>query len=305
MDIRQFTHFVGVANHGSFSNAARALNISQPALTRSVHLLEDALGVQLFDRTPRGVELTRHGDTFYRHANLIINSVNAAKHEILANREGGWGEVRVGIANMFSNFLVDVALSNAARANDAFCASVRVGLFEDLAAQLREGIIDVIVTTRDDSSDYRHIDFETLCEISSVLVAGADSEIGQRHSVGIDDLVDQPWAVLNHPLMESFLASFFARSGLSAPASRVRTSSLNMLRSLIRNQYFIGFLPAHWVADDVDQGRLTTIAVPGMPLRSTAGIATRKETLLNRSADLLIAELRKAAASRMADGGHG
>lgn len=297
MDIRQLKHFVGVATHGNFTRAAGDLNISQPALTRSVRLLEDSLGVALFVRTPQGVELTQHGDTFFRHAKLIINSIHTAQKEIHATKDGGWAEVRVGIASMFSNFLVPEAITKATLDNPNFSASVKVGLFEDMARHLSEGKIDLIVTTRDDTSDHREINFEALCDVSSVLVVGSTNPLAQQAEVELVDLVKENWVVLNHPLMESFLSVFFAQSGLSAPASKVRTSSLNMLRSMIRHQQFIGFLPSHWIKEELDTGILNIIDVAGMPLKGTAGIATRRSALLNKNAKLLIEELKTAALS--------
>ncbi len=295
MDVRQLSHFVGVANHGSFTKAAAGLNISQPALTRSVRLLEDELGVSLLLRTPQGVELTQHGDSFFRHASLILNSVKNAKAEIEFGKEGGWGEVRVGIATLFSNFLVQDAISSAARAEARFSASISVGLFEDLVDQLREGLIDVIVTLRSDDTDHGTIRFENLVEVSTVLVAGAQSELGRRKHVKVEELIKQPWVVLKHPLMDSFFGLFFGQAGLSAPASRVRTSSLDMLRSLVRTQHFVGFLPTHWVQDDLDSGTLAIIDVAGMPRRSMACVATRDLRVLNKSSELFIEELRNAA----------
>lgn len=295
MDIRQLSHFIGVANYGGFTKAARGLNISQPALTRSVHMLEDALGVALFERTPRGVEMTEHGITLYRHATLIINSLRTATREIHATKDGGWGEVRIGIASLFSNFLVHDAVTQAAKSNPHFLASIKVGLFEDLARQLKEGLIDLIVTTKVDTSDYRHIQFEPLCEVSTVLVAGSENRLGKKGTVQRNELVEEPWVVLNHPLMDSFMGSFFAQSGLEAPASKVRTSSLNMLRSLIRNQFFIGFLPLHWVREDLKAGTLKLIDVDGMPYKTVAGVAMRKSAVLNRNAELLVTQLQQAA----------
>ena len=54
-DIWRFQHFLGVVDAGSFHGAARAMNISQPALTKSIRLLEEAFGTELFLRLPRGV----------------------------------------------------------------------------------------------------------------------------------------------------------------------------------------------------------------------------------------------------------
>jgi len=68
MDLRQLVYFLKVAQRKNISTAAAELNITQPTLTKSIKLLEDQLGVKLFDRLPRGVALTLYGATLLRHA---------------------------------------------------------------------------------------------------------------------------------------------------------------------------------------------------------------------------------------------
>lgn len=295
MDIRQLNHFVGVATHGSFSNAARRMHISQPALTRSVQLLEGLLQVKLFDRTPQGIELTEEGHTLFRHASLILNSVQSAQDEISASKDGGYGEVRVGLASLFSNFLVDTAVTNTSLSNDRFTASLRVGLYEDMSALLQEGLLDIVISTNTETDQNQDINFEDLCEISAVVVAGAENPLSKKKNVSLEELQQESWITLNQPHMKAFLTSFFAQSGLMAPQSAVRTSSLEMLRSLIRQQHFVGFLPTHWISEDLKLGRLAILNAPGTPITRTAGIVTRKTTILNKGGQLLINELKKAA----------
>src|ERR1700756_2740566 len=62
MDIRRLQSFLRIADEGSMSRAARVLGVAQPALSRQMRLLEEALGVTLFTRTPRGMELTEAGE---------------------------------------------------------------------------------------------------------------------------------------------------------------------------------------------------------------------------------------------------
>ncbi len=295
MDIRQLTHFVGVATHGSFSNAARKMHISQPALTRSVQLLEGILEVNLFDRTYQGIELTNDGHTLFRHASLIINSLQNAKSEIAASKDGGFGEVRLGIASLFTNFLVDEAVSRVAKANDNFAASIRVGLYEDMASMLDEGLLDLVISSNTEVEQNSDVDFEVLCDISAVLVGGTKNPLTQKQSLDLGELQGEPWVTLYQPHMEAFLTSFFAQGGLTAPRCKVRTSSLEMLRSLIRKQHFIGFLPSHWVAADIKAGILSVIQAPGTPITRKAGIVTRKTSILNRSAQTLVEEMRLIA----------
>lgn len=80
--LEDYTRFLTVAEHRSISHAAVLLNISQPALSRTIRLLEDRFGAALFDRTPQGVELTEAGKTLFLYANRAVRAVQSAREEI-------------------------------------------------------------------------------------------------------------------------------------------------------------------------------------------------------------------------------
>ena len=80
----QVEYFVAVAEEGSLSRAARRLHVSQPPLTRQMHALEDELGVRLFTRSARGMQLLPAGEELLVHARKVLSAVQTA---IEATRE--------------------------------------------------------------------------------------------------------------------------------------------------------------------------------------------------------------------------
>lgn len=79
MSLEQLESVVAIADEGALVRAARRLHISQPPLTRRVRALEEELGVQLFDRGPRGMTLTPAGQRFVARARAILHSVEDAR----------------------------------------------------------------------------------------------------------------------------------------------------------------------------------------------------------------------------------
>ncbi|KPY14316.1 LysR family transcriptional regulator [Pseudomonas savastanoi] len=102
MELRHLRYFITVAEHLSVSKAARHLHIVQPALSRQIRELEQDLGVDLFRRSSKGVELTPAGEQFIRDARAIMTDLQNARERVARIANGQYGALRIGIAPNYS-----------------------------------------------------------------------------------------------------------------------------------------------------------------------------------------------------------
>lgn len=100
MDIKSLNYFIEIANQKSMRKAAEALYITQPNLTRTVHALEEELGVRLFIRNNQGVRLTLEGENLYYYAESIMNQMNAIGKLKLLNREAMQSSITISAGKM-------------------------------------------------------------------------------------------------------------------------------------------------------------------------------------------------------------
>jgi DNA-binding transcriptional LysR family regulator len=88
MDIRDLRYFLAVAEELNFSRAAARLNISQPPLSQRIQQLEDELGIKLFHRTKRHVQLTEAGTAFAEQARLVLAQLEHAAQVAVGTAKG-------------------------------------------------------------------------------------------------------------------------------------------------------------------------------------------------------------------------
>ena len=106
MDLKQLQYFVACAQTGSFSDAAKVLYSTQPSVSKVVKALEDTLGMQLFERLPRGIRLTVQGQKVYRYACRITNEMNALEN-MAAHGMTKWIRISLNPSSWFANQFVD------------------------------------------------------------------------------------------------------------------------------------------------------------------------------------------------------
>jgi DNA-binding transcriptional LysR family regulator len=142
MELRHLRFVVTLSEELHFGKAAARLNISQPPFSRQIRQLEDELGVQLFRRTRRQVEMTEAGHMFVAHARQILADTEEAKHLMLEARQSATTQLSVGFPRSYAGIIVEIL-----RTFGACYPNVRIALrslsTSDQVRALRSGELQV------------------------------------------------------------------------------------------------------------------------------------------------------------------
>jgi DNA-binding transcriptional LysR family regulator len=169
MNLQQLRYFLGAAEHGSFTAAARSLYIAQPSLSEQVRQLEAELGVDLFARVGRGIVLTEAGRAFRPEAERVLASVEQARDAVRGVRELRGGTLSFGMFGTASGYLIadlvgdfrkrypDVRLRLVGQNSSLVADAVRAGRLE---AAL------VVLPVDDDGLEVRPVHREELIVVS-------------------------------------------------------------------------------------------------------------------------------------------
>ena len=142
---RQLALLVAIADHRSLRRAAQEIAVTQPAATRMLADLEDALGVPLFDRFAWGMQSTPYGDTLIRYARGVLTDLSEARDEIAALASGAKGKLRVGSVTGAVPRLLAPALRAVREGRPGLKVFVLVNTSDVLVSALRQGTLDVAI----------------------------------------------------------------------------------------------------------------------------------------------------------------
>ncbi|PNU03495.1 LysR family transcriptional regulator [Novosphingobium guangzhouense] len=297
MQIRQLRHFLAAVETGSMTLASAAQNITQPTLSRSIHTLEEELGVDLFERGHRGVLPTRYGELLAEHARSIIHGVDQAIEDVGAMRAGGLGHVRLGIGSTATDPRIAQACAQMAVADENITLSLDYDVPETQFARLRRGELDAIIDTLRVDLDSGDLNFRPLTRLDMVLVARRGHPIldlaRKSGPIAARDLAHWPWAIFNQPNAEAFYRGLM---GLAEEEHniRVRSSSPAMLRQLLLNADLVGLMDRTEIADCLADGRLQEIATDMRRVEATLCVVTRRRTYMSGALRVVIQRLHDA-----------
>jgi DNA-binding transcriptional LysR family regulator len=273
MQSRLLHHFLIVCERRNITAAAEFLHITQPALTRSIHKLEEIVGAKLFERLPTGVALTSQGEILARRAKLMELEYRHALSEIRTLEHGLAGTLRIGAGPVwFSNILPPVV---AAFHKQFPKIRLRLtgGVINTLIDGLLAGEIDLMCGTLDFRAQ-AEIAKEPLLRIRHAVVARKGHPLARQGVVAARELSLYPWLVLaDDQIGVGRIGAYFAANALAPPVIAIETNSYATFKVLLQGD-FLAHFPEQMLADAQKFG-LTRIAHAGTFWDSEAGIAHR------------------------------
>ncbi|WP_369204878.1 LysR substrate-binding domain-containing protein [Streptomyces sp. PU-14G] len=292
----KFRHLLlvdALVRQGTVVGAAAELHVTQPAATRSLHELEDILGVPLFERGPRGVTATVFGQAFTQHARAVLAQLNQAGRHVVELAEADRGTAVVGTHLAGSNVLLPRAIAALKREHPYLTVVVREATPEALLLDLEAGRVDMIVGRLTAPSGEGMLR-RTLYDESVELVVGASHALAARAEVTLTELLDHPWIVPGpQTVLRREVEELFARSGLGLPHNRVETTSFLTVRQLLLETDVVAVLPGLIVRDDT---RLARLPVRLEQVGHSVGLTVSATRTLSPSAQALIRSLEETAA---------
>ncbi len=274
------------------AKAAIELGVTQSAISQVIARLEADLGVQLFDRSQRGVTPTVYGEALIRRGRAALDEVRTGLQEIAFLKSEGMGLIRIGCPETLAASVLPLAIETFTKRFPAVTIEVETFTGAEAADKLSDRSIDLVLA-RDGpglavlsaSSDFQ---VTRLFEDKLRIVVGAHSRWAMLAEPRLNDLADAPWIILPYGWGEGVLPDAFAAEGLPAPHAVLKTFSIHLRLHLVATGQYVTALPhsvfrLHGERFDLKE---LPIELPALPYG--VALVTLKNRTLTRSVDQFI-----------------
>ncbi|HSV55181.1 MAG TPA: LysR substrate-binding domain-containing protein [Burkholderiaceae bacterium] len=251
----------------NLGRAAAAMNISQPAATKLLLQLEDAMGERLFERSARGMEPTSHGEVLIRYAKRVLTDFGSAREEMQALRSGLHGALRIGCVPGAVTELLAPALLEYRHRHPHVAVSVMVETSDVMLAQLVRGDVDLILGRLTEGHSADELSCIPLLNESLVVVVRAGHPVFALAAPTLQDLSAYAWILQppGAPQRMRFEASL-REAGIAARLSIVETASAIVTTALLEISDMAAVMPASLAAHYTRLGVLSVVPL-NLPVR--------------------------------------
>lgn len=227
----------------SISKVAEALCVSQPAVSKTLHELEEGLGIQLFERKHRTLVPTPFGACLIGYAGTILEELENAGHAMAQLIDRDLQIVRAGILPGSFLSILPRALVHFRNRNPHMRVSINSGAMDAHFRALRDDRLDVVLGMTAERAPPADMTVTPLFETHFVLVVGSHGELARKRAVTTDDLQRAPWILPQAGLPFRRIADRLLRAiGVGEPASLVEVSSHELMFSLLREMGAAAFV---------------------------------------------------------------
>lgn len=249
MDTKQLEYLLAIANAGSLGRAALDIGVTQQALSKSVSRLELDYGGQLFERTSRGMVLTRLGKIVCEHAKDVVASYGRLRTAVSAEQDLGRGRLIVGLSPIAATSRAGHLLTEFAASNPNIRIDVEGGIADDFDRALSLGQIDLAITTNANEAIQDHLMTKVGEEVWGVVGRCNHPILSEART--ISDLQGAKWIVgRNTETLMDAIDQSFRDAGLSPPRPGIMTTSVSYALSALLFSDHLALLPKSLCEDN-------------------------------------------------------
>lgn len=290
MDTRQLAAFCAVVDRHSFSQAAEALGVTQPAVSLQVRSLEKRLGVQLLDRSGRRVEPTEAGERLYRGAQRLLALEQQLLDEVAVGDDGDLGgDLRIGASTGPAAVAVPLLLCEFQRANPGVRIVLEVHDTQTVVERVADRQLELGIVGA--ARRHRGIRYEPLLRDEVILACPAGHRFANT-TVTLDELREESLVVMQ----EGAGVRQVVEDELRARGIRLRDLDLRLelglqesVRSAVLGGFGVAFISRTAVESELASGQLTEARLEGMDARRDISLARGSNRVPTRAAEAFVA----------------
>lgn len=252
LDFRKLRHLVAVAHTGNLSSAADVLHISQPALSRSISVAEEQLGVQVFDRSYQGAKLTGAGKIVIAEAEKLLSQVRIFDHNVELCSKGDYGTLAFGMWPVLASMVLPDLSASLINAQPQLNIWAAVKSSRALLKSLYDDEIEFFFCGEGQIEDTPDLNIEVLGKLNLVVLVRAEHPLVHQKRIGLEDI-------------ESF--PLLAAVDLSQVPERFRANGVfccdtpDIILSTALNTNGVWIAPAQLASQELEAGLLREIIV--------------------------------------------
>lgn len=290
---RRLQIFLSLYRQHHTLRVAKALDITQPAVSAALKILEKGAGIKLFHRTPKGMMPTPAGHEIAPCISRALNEISHIPEDIAAHRGALTGAVRVGALPLSRAHLLPQAVIKLISRHPDIKVVTNESGFTSLLAELLAGDIDFIVGALRSEEIAQEVDSEKLFGEELILLVRPNHPLSGR-PLNHQELRGSQWVLpRDHAPSRHRLELAFGKMGLESPKPVVETGDPAVVRALLLGSDMVAAVSSHQLDYEVSQGILVPLSISLADTQREIGLMTRQGALNSPATDALIDCIRE------------
>lgn len=293
IDFELYRIFCTVANVSNITKASIELNISQPAISKSIKKLENELGGQLFVRTKRGVILTEEGKEFHKYIKQAIEYINNAENKFtdLINLESGC--IKIGASATLTNEFLLPYLEEFHSKYPKIDIQITTHLSSEIMTKLRAGLIDIMILNINEKDYGNDIEIIKCKKINDCFVVGNKYKDLTKKELSLNELNNYPLVLqAKGSTTREFVDNLAKKNGIELKPN-IELASYSLVVQFTKIGLGIGYATKEYIKDYIEKKELFELKIKESIPPRYVGIAISRNHLPNFSTKKLIEIITK------------
>ena len=293
IDFELYRIFYTVAKNQNITKAAEELNISQPAISKSIKNLEEQLKGQLFIRTKRGVILTEEGKEFYNYIKKAIEYITSAENKFseLINLETG--SIRIGVSTTLTKEFLLPYLKKFHKLYPNIDIQIITNISSELITKLKNGLIDIVIMNIDENSIDKDIELIKCKEVTNCFIVNESYKHLLNKELSLKDLNKYPLILQANGSVTRNFINDFAKNNNVILKPNIELASYTLVVEFTKIGFGIGLATKEYIQKELDNKELFILNLKEKIPDKYIGIALSKNHLPNFSTKKLIEIITK------------